>query len=131
MTYPPLSVLTNSSTFDFTHHTIMQLCQNMTKLLQNLSAPNLFNTVHIDTTQPEAYVQESTPTQPVEQLQLIITTEKMGIASQLVEMFTQEGGSVTETTPDKGILTVAKGTPVSGLITNPETLLKEVLEMQC
>ncbi len=61
---PPLSVLTNSSSFDFTYHTIDQLRQNMHKLLQNLSTLYLSNTVHIDTTKPESSGQESTRTQP-------------------------------------------------------------------
>jgi hypothetical protein len=92
----------------------------MTKLLQNLSTLYLSNTVHIDTSQPEVSAEESTPTQPVDQLQLINPSEKMGIASQLVGMFTQEAGSLTETTPEKGVVTVAKGTTVSALLTNKD-----------
>jgi Ulp1 family protease len=81
---PPLSVLTKRSSIDFTHHTMKQLRQHMTKLLQNLSTLYLSNTVHIDTSQQEASAEESTPTRPVDQLQLINTSEKMGIASQHV-----------------------------------------------
>jgi len=92
----------------------------MTKLLQNLSTLYLSNTVHIDTSPPEASAEESTPSQPVDQLVLIPLSEKMRIASQLVGMFTQEAGSPTETTPEKGVVTVAKGTTVSALLTNKD-----------
>ena len=78
---PPLSVLTKSSSFDFTHHTIKQLRQHMTKLLQNLSTLYLSNTVHIDTSQPEASAEESTPTQPVDQLVLIPPSDKMRLST--------------------------------------------------
>jgi hypothetical protein len=86
LTDPPLSVLTNSSSFDFTHHTITQLHQNMAKLVQNLSTLYLSNTVQIGSTQPAASVQLDTPNHGV-QLQPLCTNDKIGIAKKLVGMF--------------------------------------------
>ncbi len=82
-------------------------------------------------TQPGASAQDSTSSQPVEQLHLN-TLEKMGIATQLVGMFTQDGRSVTVSTPVRGLGTVAKGSTVSGTIIDPGNNPKRiVLGKQC
>ncbi len=82
----------------------MQLHQNITKLLQNLSTLYSSNTENIDSAQFVASAQDFTPNQPVEQLALC-TTEKLVITTQLVGMFTQDRGLVTVPTQDAGSVT--------------------------
>jgi hypothetical protein len=125
----------------------MQLHQNMSKLLQNLSALYLSNTVQLDSTQLgasaqqiehcpavessanhlTASTQQSTPTQPVEQLD-INTTEKLGLATQLVGMLgtvaNHDKISEALATPDRGIAAVPNSRNLSGTVIKMNTNLR-------
>ena len=116
----------------------------MSKLVQNLSTLYLSNTIQIDSTQPGSSVKQiepcpavesnanhltastpqSTPTQPVEQLE-INTTEKLGLATQLVGMLgavaTHDKVSEALATPDRGLVAVANSSNLSGAIMSPHT----------
>jgi hypothetical protein len=106
---------------------LIQVCnygKNMTKLLQNLSTLYLSNTVQIDSTQLGPSTQDSITSQPVEQLE-INTTEKLGIATQLVGMLgavaTHDKVSEALATPDRGLVAVANSSNLSGAIMSPHT----------
>jgi hypothetical protein len=107
----------------------------------------LSNTIQIDSTQPGSSVKQiepcpavesnanhltastpqSTPTQPVEQLE-INTTEKLGLATQLVGMLctvtNHDKLSEALAIPDSGIAVVPKSTNLSGTIMKMNTNLR-------
>jgi hypothetical protein len=79
--HPPLQIMSNSFTFDFTSHAISQLRANMKKkLLSNLST--LYLSIYNN--------QHHTPSQPNESLNPLPTPEKMELATKHVGMYCQE-----------------------------------------